>query len=155
MHYFSDRDGVQVSNDEILAALEQINARINREPYKYDPPEKDDWRPDAAQDGKDCDSYAVAKGRAVWAWASLHVPGWSIENHRLACLWVSPSKAEGTYHCVQIIRLDDGSDWCLDNCQYKVFSVMDMDRMGYVTDRIQATGGQMKWVEWLGNKEVA
>lgn len=137
-----------------LADLEQINERINREPYKHDPPDKDDWRPDAHPDGKDCDSYAVAKGRAVWA---LGDPSWTIDRQRLACLWINERKRAdlGDYHCVAIVRLDDMGDMVMDNCQSRVFSVLDMERLGYIPDRVQEHGGELVWVDWITNQEVA
>lgn len=139
---------------DFLAGLEQINIRVNKEPYKHDPPEKDDWRPDADPDGKDCDSYAVAKGRAAYPWAKLIVPEWGIQNHRLACCWVHPSKRLGTYHCVEIIRTPDQSDWVLCNTQDALINVLDLERSGWVPDCIQANGGELVWKKWLGNRRI-
>ena len=120
-----------------LDDLREVNRLINTCPFKPDPPDFDDWRP-ADEKGGDCDSLAVAKLRA------LHKRGWPIKDLRLATCWVET----GEYHCVLIARLN-GVDYLLDN---RSDTVVDVDHMDprYKTDRVQANGGRMEWMEWTG-----
>lgn len=119
--------------------LSEVNRLINTCPFKPDAPDFDDWRP-VDMSGGDCDSFAVAKLRA------LHMRGWPVANLRLATCWVET----GEYHCVLIARLN-GVDYLLDNRSDTVVSVDHMDPR-YKTDRVQANGGRMEWMEWIGNR---
>lgn len=117
--------------------LQEVNRLINTCPFKSDPLEFDDWRP-ITEDGGDCDSYAVAKLRA------LHARGWPIADLRLATCWVET----GEYHAVLLARLD-GVDYLLDNRSSSVCAVGDMDPR-YKPDRVQAEGGKLDWLQWVG-----
>ena len=123
----------------MLAILRTVNAGVNQLPYKADIPGFDDWSP-IDESGGDCDSYAVAKLRRLYA------AGIPIESLRLACCYVET----GEYHAVLIADLPEGA-YMLDNRQPFPVPIKDVvSLLGYKPDRIQKVGGQREWVEWVG-----
>lgn len=123
-----------------FADLAEVNRLINTCPYKADPPGFDDWRPGPDGCPKDCDSYAVAKVRALFA------RGWPIALMRLATCLV-----EGVGHLVAVIAADDEhGDLVLTNGYDKPMPVADLERLGWVPLGIQEHGGSLNWVQWTG-----
>lgn len=122
-----------------LDDIQRINERINKDDYIADPPGIDDWRPDASVEGKDCDSYAVAKLRAIAALGGSAL---------LAVVYTET----GECHLVCLVELHDGW-YVLDNRQLFPVPVREItERYGYKTHLVQQEMGSEKWDYWTGVK---
>lgn len=109
--------------------LASINSRINKFPYVADPVAFDDWSP-ANEAGSDCDSYAVAKYRA------LIEAGFNAGPLRLATCHVET----GEYHAVLLADVA-GETWVLDNRHPFPMRYADLP---YKWDKLQIAG-TAKW----------
>jgi len=120
-----------------IVDLYEVNERINRLPYKADPPTLDDWTPIDVKGG-DCDSYMTAK------LVALYRLGWPIVRLRMATCYVET----GEYHAVLVVAPDSGGERVLDNRQRFPMLISELHDLGYRPDKIQRDGGSMEWVQW-------
>lgn len=124
-----------------LDDLQLVNTDVNQLPYL--PDVGDEWKP-LEPSGGDCEDFSLMKLKLLYA------RGWPVAFLRLATCWVEPEiPPPNNYHCVLAVDCPDGNQRILDNRFGQVQTLDELERFGYMPDKIQAVGGEKEWCGWI------